>query len=446
MHCRTLKIALALAAVSSAACTDDDSRPRDSAHAGRATPPAAADSSRSVGSGATPNLAMTTGEPRPKPARTPAPATSTAAAATSSDSAAATSATVAHPGIVRGLYLNRWVTQSPKRMRTMISIADSTEVNALVLDIKDEFGLNYASRDTLVQRNAGRAGTIPGLKALLDTMKAHDIIPIARLVVFKDSVAARMNPDHTIRTPEGAPWRDKEGLTWVNPYDRSIWEYNIRVAEEMARLGFEEIQFDYIRFPEPYRSLPPQVFPGANGVSKPKILAQFLREACPRIRAHGARCTADIFGLVTTVNGALEIGQHWETLAPVTDVLLPMVYPSHYPRGAFGIDRPNAEPRKVIFEAIVKAGARNRKLGIENAEHVRAWLQAFTLGQPPYGPEQILEQKQGVYDAGFDGWILWHPGSRYEQFLPALEKEMVSRKRPPGSAAPSVAAPKDSSG
>ena len=199
-------------------------------------------------------------------------------------------------------------------------------------------------------------------------------------------------------------------------------------------MGFEEIQFDYIRFPEPYRSLPPQVFPGANGVSKSQVLAQFLREACPRINAMGARCTADIFGLVTTVNGALEIGQHWETLAPVTDVLLPMTYPSHYPRGAFGIDRPNAEPRKVLYEAIRKAGERNRKLGIRNPEHVRAWLQAFTLGQPPYGPEQIIEQKQGVYDAGFDGWILWHPGSKYEQFLPALEKQMVSRKRALGSA------------
>ena len=443
MHRRTLMLALALV-VASASCTRDDSRSTDTTRIGsRPASPAAADSSRTNGDGKTPSLAMSAEAPRAKAASTP-PASTPPASTPTVPSPTPPIATVAHPGIVRGLYLNRWVTQSPGRMRTMISIADSTEINALVLDIKDEFGLNYGSRDSIVQRNAGRAGTIPGLKALIDTLKAHDIIPIARLVVFKDSVTARMNPDHTIRTPEGMPWRDKEGLTWVNPYDRTIWEYNIRVAEEMARLGFEEIQFDYIRFPEPYRSLPPQVFPGANGVSKPQILAQFLREACPRIRALGARCTADIFGLVTTVNGALEIGQHWESLAPVTDVLLPMVYPSHYPRGAFGIDRPNAEPRKVIYQAIVKAGDRNRKLGIDNAEHVRAWLQAFTLGQPPYGPEQILEQKQGVYDAGFDGWILWHPGSKYEQFLPALEKEMVSRKKPPGSAPPAVVAPKDS--
>ena len=426
MHRSTILLATVIA-VAGTACSAGNSSTSDSS---RATAAAASDSMQTSGSGTTPNLALSSADARAA-SRTPARAPATAAASSR--------APVTKPGIVRGLYINRWATQSPNRMRAMLAIADSTEINALVLDIKDEFGLNYASQDTLVQRNAGRAGVIPGLKALLDTMRSREVISIARLVVFKDSVAARMNPQHTIRTPEGAPWRDKEGLTWVNPYDRTIWEYNIRVAEEMARLGFDEIQFDYIRFPEPYRSLPQQVFPGANGVSKPQILAQFLGEACPRIRAQCARCTADIFGLVTTVNGALEIGQHWETLAPVTDVLLPMVYPSHYPRGAFGIDRPNAEPRRVIYEAIVKAGDRNRKLGIDNPEHVRAWLQAFTLGQPPYGPEQIQAQKDGVYEAGFDGWILWHPGSKYEQFVPALEKDMVSRKKRIEAAAPDSA-------
>ena len=342
-------------------------------------------------------------------------------------------------GIVRGLYITRWKTQSPKRMREFIALADSTEVNALVLDLKDEFGLNYKPADATVARNAGNAGAIPNLRALVDSLKAHDIIPIARLVVFKDSVAARVNPEHTIRKADGSPWRDKEGLTWVSPYDRTIWEYNIKVAEELARLGFEEIQFDYIRFPEPYKSLPPQVFPGAKGQSKPDVLAEFMKTACGRINAAGARCTADIFGLVTTVPGALEIGQQWEKLAPVTDVLLPMVYPSHYPRGAFGVARPNADPYTIVYKAINRARERNEKLGIENPEHVRAWLQAFTIGEPKYGAEQIAAQKRAVYDAGYDGWILWHPGSTYAPFLAALEKTEVSRKKVAG-AKPAAAA------
>jgi hypothetical protein len=342
--------------------------------------------------------------------------------------------------IVRGLYVLRWAAQNPARMKQLIAMADSTEINAMVIDIKDEFGLNYRSSDTLVARNAGRAGVIPNLKAMVDTMKAHGILPIARIVVFKDSVAARLNPQHTIRKPDGGVWRDKEGLTWVSAYDPKIWEYNIRVAEDMARAGFAEIQFDYIRFPEPYRSLPKQVFPTANGRTKTQALAEFLRTACPRVRALGAKCTIDVFGLTTTVPGALEIGQQWEALSPVVDVMLPMTYPSHYPRGAFGIARPNAEPYQVNYLAIKRARERDKKLGITDAGHVRTWLQAFSLPRmlPKYGPREIEEQKRAIYDAGYDSWILWHPGARYEPFLPGLEKTTQSRRKRPEPSTPSA--------
>ena len=119
----------------------------------------------------------------------------------------------ADTAIVRGLYVLRWAAQSPARMRKLIAIADSTEINALVIDIKDEFGLNYRSADTLVSRNAGNAGIIPNLRAMIDTMKAHGVIPIARIVVFKDSVAARLNPQHTIRKAD-AVCGGQEGLAW----------------------------------------------------------------------------------------------------------------------------------------------------------------------------------------------------------------------------------------
>ncbi len=355
--------------------------------------------------------------------------------------ATATRAPRKHPDgdIVRGLYINRWQVQSPNRMRRFIQIADSTEINALVLDMKDEFGLNFRTTDTLLVRNAGNGGVVPGLAALLDTLRAHDIVSIARLVVFKDSVAARANPQHTIRKADGTAWRDHEGLAWVNPYDTAIWEYNMRVADEMIRLGFDEVQFDYIRFPEPYKSLPPQVFPNANGKSKPDAIAEFLKVACGRINALGGRCTADIFGLVTTVRGPLEIGQEWEKVAPVTDVLLPMVYPSHYPKGAFGVARPNAEPYKIIHTAISKARERNEKLGITKPEAVRPWLQAFQHGQPVYGPKEIEAQKQAVYDAGYEGWILWAPGSKYESFMPGLEKTLEPRAKRIAAAAGAAA-------
>jgi hypothetical protein len=371
------------------------------------------------------------------PAADGGPPASTAAA----ESAARSSADSA---IVRGLYVNRWAVQSPSRMRALIAVADSTEINALVLDMKDEFGLNYQTKDPVAAPNAGNAGRVANLKALLDTLKAHGILPIARIVVFKDSVAARVNPGHTIRKADGSAWRDKEGLTWVSPYDETIWEYNIRVAEELVRLGFGEVQFDYIRFPEPYPSLPRQIFPNANGRSKQQALAGFLARARERLTRLGVRTTADIFGLVTTVPGSLEIGQQWELLAPVTDVLLPMVYPSHYPRGAFGIARPNTEPYRVVYAAIARAHERDLKLGIQSDGHVRPWLQAFSLPRmlPKYGAHEVREQKRAVYDAGYDGWILWHPGSRYEAVMAALDSALVSRKRPftPGQRTPVVSA------
>jgi len=334
------------------------------------------------------------------------------------------------PSAVRALYVNRWASQSRKRMAKLIATADSTEINALVIDMKDEFGLNYATKNSEFAKNAGTASKISNVTALIDTLKAHKILPIARIVVFKDSVTARVHPDWTIRKSDNSIWRDKKGIAWVNPYHRELWDYNIGVAEELVKLGFGEIQFDYIRFPEPYPSLPKQVFPDSKDLPKPAALAEYLKHAKTRLNKLGVRSTADIFGLVTTVGGALEVGQDWEKISPVVDVVLPMVYPSHYPRGSLGVPYPNADPYKIIHIAISRARERDKKLGISEPEHIRPWLQAFTLGKPEYGAEQLREQKRAVYESGYDGWVMWNPGSIYDVYLPALEKTLQSRKKP----------------
>ena len=333
------------------------------------------------------------------------------------------------PTVVRALYVNRWASQSKRRMAKLIATADSTEINGLVIDMKDEFGLNYKSASPAYEKNAGTAARIRDVRALLDTLKAHKIFAIARIVVFKDSVTADRHPDWTIRRTDGSVWRDKKGLAWVNPYHKELWDYNIGVAEELVKLGFGEIQFDYIRFPEPYASLPKQVFAGSDNMSKPEALAEFLKQAKTRINKLGVRSTADIFGLVTTVGGALEVGQEWEKISPNVDVVLPMVYPSHYPHGAFGIPVPNADPYKVILTAITRARERDAQLGIKEPEHVRPWLQAFTLGKPEYGAAQLSAEKKAVYDSGYDGWVMWNPGSIYDVYTPALEKTLESRKK-----------------
>ena len=168
------------------------------------------------------------------------------------------------------------------------------------------------------------------------------------------------------------------------------------------------------------------MFPSSGNVAKPEVLAEYLKEARARLDPLGARTTADIFGMVTSVNGPLEVGQQWEKLSPVVDVLLPMVYPSHYPSGSFGISHPNAEPYKVVNIALDKAHEKDVKLGLAQPEHVRPWLQAFTLGSPRYGAEELNAEKKAAYDAGYQGWVLWNPGSHYEAVEGALAPKQPS--------------------
>jgi hypothetical protein len=374
-------------------------------------------------------------------------------AVTTADSAAGSVASVSGPGgvatvaapgdikalrnpnetpIIRALYVNRFAAQSTTKMKKLMAFVDTTELNGLVIDMKDEFGLNYKSADPTVARNAGdqrNKGAVRDVKALLDTLHAHNIFAIARIVTFKDPVAAQLNSNWQIKTPSGGSWHDEKGNAWVSAYNKDVWEYNLKVAEELTKLGFDEIQWDYIRFPEPYKRLAPQVFPGSNGVSKPDALAAFLKVARERLNKLGVRSTADVFGFVTTVRGPLEIGQHWEKVAVVTDVLLPMTYPSHYPRGTWGIARPNAEPYKIMKIAIDSARVRNHQIGIKKPEAVRPWVQAFSLGQPKYDASHVKEQIRAIYDAGFDGWILWHPGSNYDIFMPAIQKTLEPHKK-----------------
>jgi len=345
-------------------------------------------------------------------------------AALAQAAAAAPTDTTGYP-VVRGLYLNRFAAQSGPKLRRLLALADSTEINAFVVDMKDEFGLNYRSANPKVERNAGDGnGRVRFVKALVDTIKAHGLMPIARVVAFKDPVAASLNPTWIIRMEDSSAWEDKEGQPWVDAHNSEVWEYNLDVAEELAAFGFAEVQFDYVRFPEPYQSLPMQVFPGATG-SKADALAGFLSLARQRLAPLGVRATADVFGLAASARGTLEVGQNWEKLTQSVDVILPMVYPSHYPHGAFGVERPNQDPYTIVKAALDTARTRDEALGISRAEHVRPWLQAFTLGQPAYGPVQLLAQKKAVYDAGYRGWVLWHPGSNYEVFVDALEPRSV---------------------
>jgi hypothetical protein len=358
-------------------------------------------------------------------------------AATRDSAVAASNARDRAPAIIRGLYLNAYAAGGP-RIRHLIDIADSTEINAFVIDVKDERGLHYRSQLEHPMRLTPPAElTIRDLKALADTLHAHGIWAIARIVVFKDPVLSRAEPDWSVRAPGGRLWVDKAGNTWVSPWDERVWDYNLSIAEEVARAGFNEIQFDYVRFAEPYRSLPAQVHPRARG-DRADAIAAFLNEAKRRLHPLGVTVAADVFGLSPNEGGDVNIGQQWETLSAIADHILPMMYPSHYfPTHLPGVPRPDLMPYEVLYKSAGMARVRSDQMASAGVRPARVipWLQAFSapwLGRnhQEYGPQQIRQQRQGVYDVGMDDWILWHPGAKYDHIAAALERgEPQSHKK-----------------
>jgi hypothetical protein len=341
------------------------------------------------------------------------------------------------PSQLRGIYLNAYAAGSANRMTALLALADSTEINAFVVDVKDERGIRYRSEVELAMELAQDGEvTIRDLAALATRMKEHGVWSMARIVLFKDPILSEARPAWSIRKPDGSVWVDREGNTWVSAWDPDVWEYNLDIAEEVARAGFDEIQFDYVRFPEAYRSLPEQVHPKARG-SRTDAIAAFLDEARRRLHPLGVVVAADVFGLSPNDPRDVAIGQQWETILAKADHVLPMVYPSHYfPTHLRGVDRPNRMPYETVFTSLglgMIRWDRLKQAGVTPGR-VIPWLQAFNAPWVdrdfPYGPAEAEAQIRAVYDVGLEDWIFWHPGSRYAQIEAAFARETVSRRKP----------------
>ena len=323
-------------------------------------------------------------------------------------------ARVPKPEAVRGIYLNAWAAGSRARRQALIELAEKTEINTFVIDVKDATGyVSYRTRSELARTiGADREIRIANIREVLDDLRARGIYPIARIVVFKDPLLAEARPDLAIQRADGTVWVDHHGEKWVDPYNREIWDYNIELAREAVELGFSEVQWDYVRFPDvPQSYMREAVYPARQDRSRVEAIREFLSYSREALKDLGVPVTADVFGLTTSAGDDMGIGQKWEQLVDVTDVLLPMVYPSHYARGSYGIAYPNANPYTTVKIAIEHALRRTK--GVEGAAAIRPWLQDFTLGSPRYGPEHVRAQIRAVYDAGLTEWILWNPGSRY---------------------------------
>jgi hypothetical protein len=319
---------------------------------------------------------------------------------------------MAKPDAVRGLYLNAWAAGSTRRLASLIDIANRTEINTFVIDVKEGGQVSYRSRVPLARQIDADQAHIRDIRGVLRQLHENGIYTIARIVVFRDAVLAQARPEMAVRHVNGGEWIDHYGHRWVDSFNRDVWDYNIAIAREALQLGFSEIQWDYVRFPDVPRSLMRQAhWPAAAERSRAEGIRQFLLYSRDQLAEYGAPVTADVFGLTVSARDDMGIGQLWEKMVDATDVLLPMVYPSHFARGSYGIAHPNAEPYEVVHRAMVHAVRRTR--GVDGAATIRPWLQDFTLGQPRYGPEHVRAQIEAVHAAGLTEWVLWHPGSNY---------------------------------
>lgn len=322
---------------------------------------------------------------------------------------------VTRPDTLRGLYVNRWAALG-RKMPQLIGLAKRTEVNALVIDVKDDRGFVLYKSSVPLARAIGadtnHAMSAAHVRALLDTLYANNIYPIARIVVAKDPLLARSKLEWAIKKKTDlSPWLDKNGNPWLDPHHVEVWKYAADLAREAYALGFSEVQFDYVRFPDEKRLIRETTYPLAKG----RLRAQVIREQLGFLRSTlqpiGVPVTADVFGLTASDTTDMGIGQKWEMFVDQVDFVLPMVYPSHFAKGSYKIANPNAHPYETLdhaFKDMIR-----RSAAVPGAARVVPWYQDFTLGPPRYHAEHVRAQMKAGYDNGFQSWILWNPRSVY---------------------------------
>lgn len=330
------------------------------------------------------------------------------------------------PAAVRAIYLNAWQFGG-SRFYDLVRLADTTEINAFVIDVKDDTGyLTYRSSvPTAVEIGANGMIRARDAARRIALLNEHGIHPIARIVVAKDPLLAVNKPEWAVRDTRGGFWTDRIDSRWVDAYNDSIWIYAADIAAEAVLLGFSEIQFDYLRFPdEPRERLEFAIFPSRQPrESFRSAVTRNVRLMRRRTRHLGVPFTLDVFGLTMSARGDLGIGQVWEDLAPIADVVLPMVYPSHYHGGAYGIRRPNSEPYRVVKRALEDGLAKSEEMGRDI--RIRPYLQAFSIYRVRYDAHMIREQIRATEEVGIMEWVLWNPRGVY----PADAFRVVQRGR-----------------
>ncbi len=315
---------------------------------------------------------------------------------------------------VKGIYLTSTSASNPAKLKELMDLVERTELNAMVVNVKDDWGNITFDWDHSIARAAGSVHSELGdLRSFTTQLREKGIYSIARVVTFKDAYVPKARTDLAVARVSGGIWRDYNGVPWLNPYSRGAWDYIVAIARAAALGGFDEIQFDYVRFPTD-GDLEAIVYPGKDNRKREQVIADFLAYARKELRPFGVWVSADVFGLVTSASDDMGIGQRLEEISGGVDYISPMVYPSHYTPGNLGVPNPNAMPYETVHRSMLDARERLVKIGRSDQVSIRPWLQDFSWGYP-YGPAEVRAQIQATYDAGYKEWLLWNAANVYSE-------------------------------
>lgn len=312
----------------------------------------------------------------------------------------------------KGVHVSVFIAASDTDFAKMTSLVERTELNALQVDLKDEAGqIAYASEYPLVlQTNAGNNWI--KLDSCVDTMRYKDIYSICRVVCFKDPKLGKTRPDLAVQDKAGGVWG--KGV-WLDPYSKEVWDYDLSVAEAAAKAGFNEIQFDYVRFPSDGNTST-CAYPHQDARTPVEVIDSFLTYARERLSPYNVFISADLFGLTASKQGEMGIGQSVKNVAMRVDYISPMVYPSHYNLGEYNIKVPEANPGDTVTKSLEDF----KKVMTGTPSKLRPWLQDFSL-KVTYTPDMVRRQIDACEKLGVNQWLLWDPDCSYSES--ALKKK-----------------------
>jgi len=311
---------------------------------------------------------------------------------------------IATPEAVKMIYMTACIASEPTLRAKVLKTIDGTQINSIMIDVKDYTGTNSYVQ-TKVAGPKGKGCRISDLPQFIAELHEKNIYVIARVTVFQDPLYSMYKPDMAVQSVSnpGKPWKDKNGLAFIDPNSREYWDYPIAIAKEAYSIGFDEINFDYIRFPSDGDMSDAQ-FATPKGLTKAEVMTSFFAYLHEQMKITGIVTSADVFGQTTINRDDMGIGQILENVLPYFDYVAPMTYPSHFIDGFLGYDKPAKHPGPILQETMMAAVERAAAIG-QPPSKLRPWLQAFDLGAV-YTPEMVKAQMQGVYDAGLTSWML----------------------------------------